>query len=426
MTKKNLYFCILVLIFQSWALAWENGQLTFSETQPVPLEIQKALQNAKPDKQPEFPVKSDDGKLHAEPQKVVPSGINQGVIVLTQNGRQTIIKNPRVDDLYKDVKSQDQSGLYFIGSYYSSITSLLFSPDGKTLYAGTYGGGIRVIDVETRQETKLLIDPNVIRGGLAHHGRVNLLWRIKNPKQPNQWWLVSAARDATIKIWDVQTNQLISSTGFRWAVSNYWKQDNGEILAAAGKVAVRIAPMQHKMIQKYSGHISDVVSMTYFDNQLWTQSSDQTVMNWDIENSQRIEMYSQILNASISADGLKIAVRFGDENFKIFNSSDGIPQTTLQENPDNYGQSPSWNHLFLSKTGKYLAHSWTISGHLIVETTFQNFVTIWNLYSKKQIYKDGYFGADSIDWSDNEQFTSSESQTIAPFCDLYILNIISN
>ncbi len=341
MTKKTLSFCIFVLMFRSWALAWDNGRLTFPETQPVPLEIQKALQDAKPDKQPEFPVKSDDGKLQAEPLKTATTLKNQADILLIQNGRQTIIKNSRVDDLYKDVKSQDQSGLYFIGSYYSSITSLLFSPDGKTLYAGTYGGGIRVIDVETRQETKLLIDPNILHGGLAHQGRVNLLWRIKNPEQPNQWWLVSAARDATIKIWDVQTNQLLSSAGFRWAVSNSWKQDNGEILAAAGKMAVRIAPMQHKMIQKYSGHISDVVSMVYFNNQLWTQSSDQTVLNWDIQTSRRITMYSQILNASISADGLKIAVRFGDENFKIFNSSDGILQTTVQENSDNFSQPSS-------------------------------------------------------------------------------------
>jgi WD40 repeat protein len=425
MSKKNLYFCIFVLTFQSQVFAWENGRLTFPETQPVPLEIQKALQNAKPDKLPEFPAKSDDGKLQAEPQKVVPNGINQGTIVLNQNGRQTIIRNPRVDDLYKDRKSQSQSGFYLIGSYFSSVTSLLFSPDGNTLYAGTYGGGIRIIDVETAQETKLLIDPNVKHGGLAHQGSVNLLWHIQNPKEPKQWWLISAARDATIKIWDVQTNQLISSAGSRWAVSNYWKQENGEILAAANKVAFRIAPMQHKMIQKYSGHISNVVSMVYFNNQLWTQSVDQTVLNWNIQNPERITMYSQILNAAISADGQKVVTRFGDENFKIFNSSDGSLQTVLKEDLDNYSHFPSWNHLFLSKTGKYLAHSWTISGHLIVETTFQNLVTIWDLYSKKQIYKDGYFGANSIDWSDNEQFISSESQTTAPFCDLYILNIIS-
>jgi WD40 repeat protein len=422
MTKKNLYFCIFVLTFQSQVFAWENGRLTFPETQPVPLEIQKALQNAKPDKLPEFPAKSDDGKLQAEPQKVVPNGINQGTIVLNRNGRQTIIRNPRVDDLYKDRKSQSQSGFYLIGSYFSSVTSLLFSPDGNTLYAGTYGGGIRIIDVETAQETKLLIDSNVKHEGLAHQGSVNLLWRIQNPEDPKQWWLISAARDATIKIWNVQTNQLISSTGSRWAVSNYWKQENGEILVAANKVAFRIAPMQHKMIQKYSGHISDIVSIVYFNSQLWTQSVDQTVMNWDIETSQRIMMFSQILNASISGNGKKIAIRFGDENLKIIDTSSRKLQLELRENTDNFLKSALWNHLYLSRTGKYLIHSWTDTVHMIVETYFNDYIKIWDLGTGKFILE-RRFGANSIHWSKNETFISSEVSPHPPFCDLNILNI---
>ncbi len=87
------------------------------------------------------------------------------------------------------------------------------------------------------------------------------------------------------------------------------------------------------------------------------------------------------------------------------------------------GHYPSLNHFFLSKTGKYLAHSWTVTGHLTIETTYDDFATIWNLKLKKLIFKD-YFAANSIDWSDNEQFVSSESQTSFVFCDLSIIDLI--
>jgi WD40 repeat protein len=402
MTKKTVFFCIFVLISQSQVFAWKNGQLTFLETQPVPVEVQKALQNAKPDKLPEFPAKSDNGKLQAEPQKVATNQNNEVSILITQNGVQNTVRNPRIDAMTKRLTNQINFQPYF-----SSITALLFSPDNKTLYAGTYGGGIRVIDVETHQETQLLLDQSLKNGDLAHHGTIHFLWCIKNPKQPKQWWLVSAGGDGVIKIWDAQNNQLISSTSFRSRITNYWKQNNGEILAATNSTAVRIAPIQPKMVQRYVGHISDIVSMTYFKNQLWTRALDKTVMRWDIETGQKIEMHSQILNAAISQDGKKVAVRFGDENLKVINSSNSSLQTVLKETFNNLDQLQPWHHLFLSNHGKYLAHTWTVDDYFLTEAFFTDYIKIWDLTTKAVVFEKN-FAANLIKWSQNNQIISAK------------------
>jgi WD40 repeat protein len=394
---------VALLCIQPCALAWQNGKLTFPETAPVPLEIAKLLES-KPSPGSAFAPGSDDGAIRYELEYPVTDKRFEATITLIQNGISTVVRNPRVDELYRTLETQN------IEFGYSTISSLVFSPDGKKLYVGTFGGGIRVIDTQQSQEIGLLIDPAISSKWAAHSGAINWLWKFENPQRPDQWWLVSSARDATVKIWDGNTGRLVAKAGYSAAIDLIWTREDNELLAAAGNIIYRITPLRFTMIQKFAGLGSAIFSFAKVGNSLWAKAWDSAVMSWNLETSQRQKLYSRIALAAISADGRRLAVKFGDDQIRLLASSGGGLIASFRIFEDRFDKSIDFNRLHLSADGRYLALTKLFSGHLIIESYYTEFAKVWDTNSGKIIFNKEFPGA-NLDWSRDGRYLLGKGLT---------------
>ncbi len=155
-----------------------------------------------------------------------------------------------------------------------SVTSLAFSPDGKTLASGSHDKTIRLWDVDTGTSLKVLTD---------HEDAVTAI-----TFSPDGITLVSGSRDGTIRLWNVKSGDLmlppIEEAG---QVTSLSYSPDGSILASSseGNNAVHIwntKTGQH--LQTFTGHTQNVNAVVFSpDNEtLASVSSDGTVLIWNL------------------------------------------------------------------------------------------------------------------------------------------------
>ncbi len=109
------------------------------------------------------------------------------------------------------------------------MTTLVFSPDGKTLASGGWDETIRPWDVKSGTQFAVL---------QGHTGRVGSLAFSSDDKT-----LASGGDDKTIRLWDVGTGHLIGQplTGSTFVVNGLAFSPDGKTLASEGEdEAVRL------------------------------------------------------------------------------------------------------------------------------------------------------------------------------------------
>ena len=176
------------------------------------------------------------------------------------------------------------------------VSSVSFSPDGRTLASGSWDGMVKLWDVATRQNIATLDE---------HTGVVNSV------SFSMDGTLASGSHDNTVKLWDVATRQNIATldehTG---AVLSVSFSTNGEILASGswdGTVKLwDVATRQNiATLDEHTGAVSSVLFS--MDGTLASGSWDRTVKLWDVATRQNIatldEHTGAVSSVSFSMDG---------------------------------------------------------------------------------------------------------------------------
>ncbi len=238
-----------------------------------------------------------------------------------------IFNNPDYPLIFSSPKS---------GHHDSSITSIAYAPDGKTLASGSADNTIKLWNVATG---KLIANFN------GHSGRINSIsW------SPDGKTLASGSADNTIKLWNIATGKQI--TNF-----------NGH-----SSVSVLISPNQ----------ISTVV-WSPDGKMLASSSSDSTIKLWNITTGKQIDYFkgntrinlffpNQISKIAWSPDGNTLAIGAIDNTIKLSDISTSKQIAIL------VGHSDLINSLAWSPDGKTLA-----SG------AKDNTLKLWNVANNKQI-----------------------------------------
>jgi len=232
----------------------------------------------------------------------------------------------------------------------TAVTSIAFSPDGRTLASGSWDHTIKLWEVATGREIKTL------------SGHTN--WVCSVAFSPDGRTLASGSWDRTIKLWEVATGREIATLGGDgdFVLSVAFSPD-GRTLASGGwyhtiklwevATGTRIRP-------PLTGHTSWVTSIAFSPDgrTLATGSGDKTIKLWEVASGKEIRTlpgHTDTVNSiAFSPDGRTLASGSDDHTIRLWEVATG-----REIDPPLTGHTDWVNSVAFSPDGRTLASgSW--------------------------------------------------------------------
>ncbi|CAD8208998.1 unnamed protein product [Paramecium pentaurelia] len=250
------------------------------------------------------------------------------------------------------------------------VSSVCFSPDGKTLASGggsIIGDGdksIRLWDVKIGQQKAKLE---------GHSSCINSICF-----SPDGNTLASGSSDNSIRLWDVKTGQQQAKLdGHCSCINSVCFSPDGNILASGSSDnSIRLWDVKTGQQQaKLEGHSDYVQSVCFFPdgNTLASGSDDESIRLWDVKTGQqkaKLDGHTGgILSVCLSPNGNTLASGSGDYSIRLWNVKTGQQKAKLDGHTNGILSvclSPDGNtlasgscdysiRLWDVKTGKYTA-----------------------------------------------------------------------
>ncbi|MEH2346904.1 MAG: ribosome assembly protein 4, partial [Nostoc sp.] len=226
----------------------------------------------------------------------------------------------------------------------SSVYSVVFSPDGKTLASGSLDSTIKLWDVSTGKAIKTLT---------GHSSTVNSV-----VFSPDGKTLASGSEDKTIKLWDVSTGKAMKTlTGHSSSIISVVFSPDGKTLASGSEdKTIKLWDVSTgKAMKTLTGHSSSIISVVFSPDgkTLASGSLDSTIKLWDVSTGKAMKTltgHSSIVTSVVfSPDGKTLASGSADNTIKLWDVSTGKAMKTLT------GHSSIVNSVVFSPDGKTLA-----------------------------------------------------------------------
>ena len=194
-----------------------------------------------------------------------------------------------------------------------SDRAVAFSPDGKRLAIAT-GAGIWFYDAETYREMALLT---------GHTGVVRAV-----AFSPDGKTLASGARDRTIKLWDIETGDVITCIGHRGGVESVaFSPDGKMVVSGAEDSTVRLwNTADGQSLATFTKQADRVrifsVAFSPDGKTVASGGSDNTINLWDIETKRNIATLTGhediIFSVAFSPDGRILVSGSQDDTVKLW------------------------------------------------------------------------------------------------------------
>jgi len=226
----------------------------------------------------------------------------------------------------------------------SGLKSVNFSPDGKYIASGSSDETIKLWNVETGELIRTLVGNT----GCVHSLNFS----------PNEKYLVSGSCDKTIKLWNVETGKLIKTLiGHISGVDSVNFSPDGKYLASGSwDNTIKLWNVETgELVRTLEGHTGYVRSVNFSPNgkYLASGSLDKTIKLWNIETGEVIRTFEghtdDIRSVNFSPEGKYLASGSSDKTIKMWNVKTGKLIKTLE------GHTNDVNSVNFSPDGKYLA-----------------------------------------------------------------------
>jgi WD40 repeat protein len=188
---------------------------------------------------------------------------------------------------------------------HSAVYTLAFSPDGKTLASGSGDGSITLWDVESH---------HIIGQPMSGHAG----WVNSVTFRPDGKMLASGGADGTVILWDPESRQTIGEPLIEDSeVSSVDFSPDGKILASGngnGIILLWDIETHQRIRQPLSGHSKWVKSLAFSPDgkMLASGSNDNTIILWDVDTGKLVGSTLHghtgvVSSVAFSPDGKKLA-----------------------------------------------------------------------------------------------------------------------
>jgi WD40 repeat protein len=226
----------------------------------------------------------------------------------------------------------------------AEVSSLSYSPDGKTITSGSWDNTIRLWQAATGKLLQTL------------QGHQDWVWSISY--SPDGKTIASGSRDKTIKVWEASTGKLLHTLNGHYAAvySLSYSPDGRTIASGSGDKTIKLWDVATgKLLHTLKGHRRAVYSLSYSPDgkTIASGSYDGTIKLWDAATGKLLHMLkghqAPVNSLSYSPDGKMIASGSDDKTIKLWGAATGKLLHTLK------GHQAPVNSLSYSPDGKMIA-----------------------------------------------------------------------
>ena len=202
-----------------------------------------------------------------------------------------------------------------LAGHADEVRACAFAPDGRHIVSASKDETLKLWDAETGQELTTLSGHKY----LDEQGRVvgGVAWVNACAFSPDGRWIVSGSFDKTLKLWDVRTgeerNMLSGHTGSVWTCA--FSPDGRWLVSGSSDGTLKLWDAQTGQERfTLSGHTAWVRACAFSPDGQWivSGSEDETLKLWDAETGQvratLIGHTSPVQACAFSADGQWMAL----------------------------------------------------------------------------------------------------------------------
>ncbi len=258
----------------------------------------------------------DGSRIHEK--NILPQGHSDSVTsaVYSPDGKK--ILSASYDKTIKEWDAATGECVKTLAGHSGGVTGAVYSPDGKKILSASIDRTIKEWDVGTSKCIKTL-------DGHTH-------WVTSVVYNPDEKKIISASSDRTIKNWDIAADVCVKTlVGHSWGLNSaVYSPDKTKILSSSSDDTIKEWDgATGECVKTLTGHSSVVTSAVYSPDgkKILSASYDNSIKEWDAETSECVKTLtghsSIVTNAIYSPDGKKILSASYDNSIKEWDVETG-------------------------------------------------------------------------------------------------------